>query len=279
MANITIEARKHLEKEAAGYVRSALVHPMYDSLVRWNTPICPLVAGLPQDRGEYVLWRITQIASAAQAPLAGEDCAANLLIIVTPVPDLLLKQWWRKDKRLFNTNDGMGHVNSFGFIHDKHPIRAWYNAYFTNNDGAQVSPQSVLMAAAAVNGSAMGGDILMNVPMITESLGRHLHYQAVRELAAVIIIVDKRQITDINMGQLADYIAMIALAEIRPDADIGEMPSILRLFREHDSRPEGLSAWDQALLYGLYTTGQSSLKQASGIVTQMVDRLSAHADR
>ena len=82
-----------------------------------------------------------------------------------------------------------------------------------------------------------------------------------QELTSVIIVVDGRQITTINMGQLADYIAMLGLAQIRVQADTGAAPSILHLFQEPDPRPLGLSPWDEAFLHSLYTTDQSSVLQ------------------
>jgi len=46
-----------------------------------------LVAGLPRDKGEFVLARLSQVASDAGIPLAPEKCAPNFLVVVTPDPD------------------------------------------------------------------------------------------------------------------------------------------------------------------------------------------------
>jgi hypothetical protein len=78
---------------------------------------------------------------------------------------------------------------------------------------------------------------------------------------------------DLNVGQLADYVAMVGLAEIRVDADLGETPTILQLFQESKNPPQGLSAWDQAFLYSLYNTRQASVLQASSIKTSMLKRI------
>jgi hypothetical protein len=273
MDNITIEARKRLQQEASHYVRSVVVHYMYTSLVRWNTPVCPLVAGLPKDRGEFILWRISQVASAAHVPLAGEHCNANMFVIVTPVPDELLERWWRKNPRLYDTHSGMGHVNDF--LHDKHPIRSWYNASFTDAAGAPVTSDSVLASL----GGGMGTSIFMGVPESREYRATRLQYNAVQSLSSVIIMVDERRIADFNLAQVGDYVALLGLAEIQPDAALGDTPSILRLFRHPDSLPPGLSAWDEALLYGLYNTGQQNVMQASSIVVKMTDRIGAAGEQ
>jgi hypothetical protein len=267
MEGVTVEGRRHLEQEASHYVRSVLVHEMYDSLVRWNVQVCPLVAGLPKDKGEFILWRISQVANAAHAPLGGEHCQANLFVIVTPEPDLLLSRWWRRNPRLYDITDGMGHVK--GFLHDPRPIRGWYNVAFTDSDGGPASAASV---------AALSDNIFIDVPVITGRVGSRLHYTAVRELSSVIIVADERRISQLNIGQVSDYVAMIALAQVRPDADIADTPSILKLFREPASPPQGLSAWDQALLYGLYNTGQRSVLQSSAIVTRMMERIASSQD-
>ena len=39
-----------------------------------------------------MLARLSQVATEAKAPLAGERCTANFFIVVTPQPELLLKK-------------------------------------------------------------------------------------------------------------------------------------------------------------------------------------------
>jgi hypothetical protein len=58
-----------------------------------------------------------------------------------------------------------------------------------------------------------------------------------------------------TIRQLADYIALIGLADMRLDADLGPTPSILELFGG-GTPPQGLTVWDRALLHALYDTDQ-----------------------
>ena len=95
-------------------------------------------------------------------------------------------------------------------------------------------------------------------------------------MTSVIIVVDGRQTTKINMGQLSDYIAMIGLAQIRIKADTSIAPSILRLFEGPDPQPEGLTPWDEALLHSLYTTDQSSVLEVPIIEDRMFKQLAGH---
>lgn len=265
METITVEARRELERQVSHYVSTIVVHSEFDSLARWNEPICPLVAGLPRERGEFILGRISQIATTVHAPLAGEHCKANFYVVVTPNPDLLLKKWWHRNPSLFNTPNGMGYLNSF--LHTQRPIRCWYNAELRSSDGGAVSPDTLTMG---LSGSGLA---MMQAPTNRAHAATRLEYTAVQSLSSVIIVVDITRTRNLTMGQLADYIAMVGFTEIRIDADLGGAPTILRLFQESTDSPQGLSAWDQAFLDSVYNTSQASVLQTSSIKTSMLKRI------
>ena len=74
---------------------------------------------------------------------------------------------------------------------------------------------------------------------------------------------------------MADYIGMVGLTELDIDADVGNTPTILRLFTSsQETPPSGLTAWDQAFLKALYHTDQSSRLQDSHISMMIVHDLS-----
>jgi len=105
---VTVEARrerKEVEREVNQFVFAVAVRSLNDALSRWNTPICPLVAGLPKEQGEFVLARLSQIVTSSKAPLAGEHCKANFYVVVTSEPEALIRKWQARDPRMFNTRD------------------------------------------------------------------------------------------------------------------------------------------------------------------------------
>ncbi len=262
---ITVEAQRQMEREVSRYVSTVVVHYLHDSLARWDTPICPLVAGLDRDRGEFVLQRISQIAAAVHAPLDGEHCKPNFYVVATSEPEVLLKKWWRRNPTMYKTANGMGSINRF--MHAPLPIRSWYNSEFRSSDGSAVSSDSL------VNGLSMSGMQMMQVPINTVHDGSRLKFMAVQSLSSVIIVVDTNRTRDINLGQLSDYVAMAGLAEIRVDADLGGAPTILRLFHDSKNPPRALSSWDQAFLFSLYNTSQASTLQASTIKLGMIKQI------
>lgn len=270
LPTITVEARRKLDREVSHYVSSVVVPYFNDSLMRWNTPICPLVAGLPRGPAEFVLARISRIATAAHAPLGSDHCSANFYVVFTPEPDSLLKQWWRRDPRLLDMKNGMGPINHF--LNTRLPIRAWYNAGFSSSDSGPMLPDGLVAGLYGPGANPM----LQQVPTNRVPDGSRLRYSAVQSLTSVIIVVDRKQVGDFHMGQLADYVTMVGLAEVRLDADLGEAPSILKLFQGSKDAPQGLSSWDQAFLYSLYNTSQASVMQTSELKTHMVKQIAPH---
>jgi hypothetical protein len=80
-------------------------------------------------------------------------------------------------------------------------------------------------------------DFSANGCMASGVAGTRLRYGAVQKLTSVIVVVDSTQTTNINMGQLADYVAMVGLAQIRLEANTGTAPTILGLFRDTPTNP------------------------------------------
>ncbi len=266
---VTIEAhrRKELEHQVDHFVYSVTGHPWSEALARWNTKICPLVAGLPEAQGEFMLARLSQIAREAHAPLAGEQCEVNFYVVLTPDPDALLDQWYARDKRLFMTRNGRGTINAF--LGSKQPVRIWYNTDLLSEGGILDSSNAT---TASLFGTGTGMD-KANVPSHKIPSASRLRYGAVLNLSSVVVVVDANRLEGVNFGQLTDYIAMAGLAQVRLDADVGAAPTILTLFRSPDNRPAGLSPWDAAFLSSLYRTDQSSVTQVSSMERSMLDAI------
>lgn len=262
LGTVTIEAaraRKELERRVQRFVFSLTVHYMYESLPRWDEPICPLVAGLPRQQGEYILARLSQVAAAAHAPLAGEHCKANLFVVATPFPDLLLRKWWARDKQMYNTCDGVGGIERY--LHSKQPVRVWYNTSPGNQAAIPLDALTALSPGASLACASSGG-----------AVGTRLA-QDVLALSQAFVIVDTRQTKSLTIGQLADYVSVVGLAQIQTDTHSVSGPSILTLFEAGKHPPEGLTGWDRALLYALYHTRQSSSLQVPIMERSMVSQI------
>jgi hypothetical protein len=243
--------RAAVERQVRAFVSAIAVKPGDESLARWQVqiPMCPLVAGMPNQDGEFILTRISRIAATAGAPIAPANCKANLYVIVTSDPDGVLKAWSKRDVRMFGDEADQGGTKIREF-HAATPIHVWYNTDYFELDGTPLGN-----VEGRANNSARATRLETNV---------------YRALSSIIVIVDARKMKDVAFGQLAAYIAMVGLAQIRPAANVSEAPTILNLFANNGKAPPSLSAWDESFLKAIYQTRTTDKAQIAAIRTAMV---------
>jgi hypothetical protein len=270
--SITVQAKKDRDKirvEVDQFVASAMVHTWDRPLLRWNTPVCPLVAGLPLTQGEFMLGRLSEVIRTARAPLAPEKCEANFLVLVTSKPEQLLNDLRKKRPRMFVLHDGMGTLKHF--LRTERPVRVWYNWEY-GGEGSASATAATMTGSNVLSAAGAGGDF-----PVLQSPNSRLSYSAPRSIETAIIVVDVPRMKDVKLSQLSDYVAMIGLAEINLDKEIITAPSVLRLFSEAGGAPaDGMSVWDQVLLKSLYGTRPMDVQQMSAMETQMVDAIVHH---
>ena len=266
---VTVEAPrlKELKRQISHFVSNLAVSYLNDSLERWDTPVCPLVASLTKDDGEFVLARISKIARTSHAPLGSEHCRANLYIIVTVNPGLYVRRWVKRDPFLLSACNGVGYIDDF--LRARGPVRVYYNAEFRSAGAAKVPLEATGLAFQSV---ALGPG-LSPCAAAGGKVDTRISYGVVQALTSVIIVVDSERTANINIGQLADYVALIGLAQIHLNANTGTAPTILSLFRQTDRAPQGLSPWDESFLHSLYTTNQNSVLQVSAIKAGMLEQI------
>ncbi|HTV50126.1 MAG TPA: hypothetical protein VME21_02995 [Steroidobacteraceae bacterium] len=204
---------------------------------RWlAAPVCPLVSGLTQQDGEFVLERLSEIARVAGIGLADENCHPNLYVFVTPDPRQLLRTMQQRNRDFtFGAAALPGAVDEF--IDTALPVRVWYNADIWTAWGQPPDdgrPHSV-----------------NDYPLIRGQSSR-LESNVVYTLYRVFVIVDRTRLKGVTRGQLADYIAMVGLAKLtlaeRPDKD-----TILKLFETGPrAAPASMTDRDQQVLKSLY---------------------------
>jgi hypothetical protein len=250
----TIEAAKDraaVEQRVRTFVNAIAVKPGDESLARWQNqiPLCPLVAGMPKADGEYILSRVSKIATAAGAPLAPPNCKGNFFVVVTSDPEGVIKAWGKRDVRIFGDETDQGGTKIREF-QSSSPVRVWYNTEFYKLDGTPLGNLE-----GRTDDSARATRIEIN------------NYRA---LSSVIAIVDTRRMKDVSFGQVAAYVAMVGLAQIRPQANVTGAPTILNLFDVSGKAPPALTAWDESFLKAVYQTRITDKAQMAEIKTAMV---------
>jgi hypothetical protein len=234
--SITVQAqrdREKLEHDVNVFVSTAIAQSRYDeSIERWTyRSVCPLVAGVSKELGEFVLARVSAIARTAGAPLGAEKCKPNFFVIISPddPKPRLTRLTHKNGGQLFNYETG---EELKKFVEISRPVRVWYNVGATSIDGASMMSELVDTGsehAKTFNNSRGPEPISNTLPSIYGS--RTNASLVTRDILSVIIVVDVKKVTDINIGQLADYVGVIGLAQITLDKDLGDAPTILSIFR------------------------------------------------
>jgi hypothetical protein len=250
----TVEASKDraaLEQRVRTFVNAIAVKPGDESLARWQNqiPLCPLVAGMPKADGEFILSRVSKIATAAGAPLAPANCKGNFFIVVTSDPEGVIKAWSKRDVRIFGEETDQGGTKIREF-QSSSPVRVWYNTEFYQIDG---TPLGNLEGRTGLAAKAT-----------------RIETNNYRALSSVMAIIDTRRMKDVSFGQVAAYVAMVGLAQIRPEANVTEAPTILNLFGASGKAPPSLTAWDESFLKAVYQTRITDKAQMAEIKTAMV---------
>jgi hypothetical protein len=75
---------------------------------------------------------------------------------------------------------------------------------------------------------------------------------------------------DVTFAQVAAYVAMVGLLQMRPQANVGDAPTILNLFAGAGKAPPGLTAWDESFLRAVYATRITDKAQIAEIKIAMV---------
>jgi hypothetical protein len=229
LTEVIVSARREAEQarlaaRIAAFVNGVTAFSPGDGapgLAQWHAPVCPLVSGLPREKGELILAHISDIARAANVPLAGEHCRPNLYVYMTSRPKELLQGMEKRDFAFTFGVDALPLVVE-NFIGTPRTVRVWY--HINREDDA------------AVTGNVFRGP---------------LHYV----FARIFVIVDQRRLGAASLGQVADYIGLVALAQVKQGARLDGAPTILSLFdRAQPAAPGSMSDWDRAYLKSLYET-------------------------
>lgn len=231
---------------ARAFVRATGVANGQRPAARWRDPVCPKAAGVPADKAAIVDERMRAFALQIGAPIAAAPCRANAIVnFTTDGADFARRAAKRAPRQMKDIPADRLQAIMTGAA----PVRWWYITQVLGADGEP--PTSVQPAFMTVEGGAAGAGLPGGEG------GVQLRYkdgvvstQKVRALAGASVVIDVGKIGDSSIETLADFAALVALAEFQP----GTPPpndSLLGLFEAEDA-PLTASPSDVALLRQLY---------------------------
>ena len=249
-------------------------------LSRWEDKVCPGVVGLTAEASQAMLDRIAMRAVSLNVRVGEPGCKANILIVVTEDGQKFTPAFVQQNKKLFGDTFDAG--NTLGkdalasFTKTAKPVR-WWHVSQTVTDRGEVLGDS----AATPSG---GGDGFSGVQVARVNNASRLGASTHQEFNRIVAIVDTSRTKGVSFSAVADYIAMIALTQVRADVDAGGYDSILNVFEEADGGGEpmtGWTAWDSAFVNGLYAVRQDFVtsQQLENEIVRQVTEANAEQER
>ncbi|WP_298162927.1 hypothetical protein [Brevundimonas sp.] len=237
-------------------------------LARWRESVCVGVINLRGEVAGYIADRVSTVAGDLGLEVGEAGCRPNLLVVATADGSTLAGNLVEDRVRAFRmggTGMDRGGAALRDFVATDRPVRWWQMS-------APVDSETGLLAVR-LPGECRDpcASPLDYAPVVNIFAASRLRTQIVDNLIRAVVIVDVDEVSDLSVLQLADYIAMVSLAQIDPDADTSGYASILNVFDDPQGS-QSLTDWDLAYLGGLYGAEHNQINRRAGR-SQIVDAI------
>jgi len=223
-----------------------------DQMARWDRSVCPGILGLKDvPTARRLIDRLAVRAFELELDVGEPGCEPNILVFFTDDPPALTSFLRSQIEPVLNERNisTLGRRALAAFTENVAPVRWWSFAATKSRLGLDI-----------------GSDLA--VRDLSPSRVRRLTRQ---DLSKIVIVVDARLTSNLRVGALGDYLAMVSLAQIDPEADTRGLATILNLFNDG---PSEMTEWDKAYLAGLYgaTRAARSINQQEGEIRRAMMR-------
>lgn len=259
-----VGSRQTIERQAEQFVQAVSKAPENVTLARWGGRVCVGVANLNSPYGRLVVDRVSAVALDLGLTVGEPGCRPNLMIMFASDADDVARGLVSHDRAGFLpdlANSTLGEKALADFQTSVRPVRWWHvSAAVELDTGAPIA-------------TSMSGDSV--APVVNVRQMSLLKTGIRQDLQRVVILVDANRTHPANLASIADYVAFIAMAQVDPNVDVGDKPSILTLFSDNPTA-DSLTSWDMAYLHSLYRAAPDRRvlrQQGREIARTMVDDL------
>lgn len=237
------------------FVGEITAQPTGRTLARWDTGFCAGVVGMHRPHAQFIIDRISETAIRLGLEPGESGCRPNVLIFMSEDADTVAREL-AEDPRVKSPRNRYGNSRGcealIAFAETPRPVRWWHLSRSVTGDGFEV---------------ARGNQVTVR------EMGR-VRGTIRQDLSAAFVVIDASRVRGVPIGALADYVTMVTLAQLDPEAQVEGLPTILNLFSPADaaSRPSGLTEWDMRYLDGLYNairTARDAARQEEEIARRM----------
>jgi hypothetical protein len=208
-----------------------------EPLPRFQTALCPGVAGLKVELAEMVVGRMRENAQSLGLRLGDPaTCKANVLVAVLDDGRAYVNRLRESRPYVFEQLDKQQRERLF---EAEAPARSWLRVVDRTRDGMVISRRENLEVP----------------PQTTMAMAHSRIYSATRrDIISAGVLIDVAAVPGVSITQLADYATMRALAGDSAGLVRMSEGSILTLFDDPDAAPPELTGADRVFLQTLYAT-------------------------
>lgn len=263
---IVVQGRRDRERQIRNFIRELTPAPNGGQLGRFETAVCPAVAGLPPKQEAMIASRIRRVAEAAGMETGKADCRPNVILIVTNDKRALVKRLQKERADYFPT---VRNQYEFDRLEDPAiPVAAWQIEVTRAADGRDLQQD--------MGGGGVGRTGLY-VLRTTEASSR-LKPSTRQYFAASVVVVQADALDGLTTTQLADYAAMRAFVRTDPERlKQSAGSSILNVISAPMGTevPTTMTAWDLSFLKSYYASRLNSYaaSQRSEMREMMIEEL------
>lgn len=266
LPDVVTEGRR-LEQLAREFIDDVAAPTRTRGLARWNTRLCVGALNLRADVARTIVDRISDVAGALGVETGQPGCRANALIVASDDGAAMATAIVEARRRAFDVGSLKITQNDEAleaFMTEDRPVRWWQMSVPTDSETGQ--------RAVRLPGDLDPSTGQPAAPRIPVFAASRISSQIRDDLTRVFIIVDIDDVDGLTTSQLADYLAMVTLAQIDARGDTTGYDTVLNLFGDREG-VDGLTEWDMAYLTGLYGAEQNRINpnaQARGVADAAV---------
>jgi hypothetical protein len=259
-----------LREQVATFVDAVTAPPAGRAPARWadRAGVCVGVANLQSEAAQFMADRVSEVALLLDMPVGEPGCSPNVVVMLTDDAPGLAAALVERSPNAFRPHyaGAAGTVRQLNlFMTSDRPVRWWHVAMPVTGESGNPAIR-------------MPGDD--RIPRVKVPLSR-LTTTIRNELRRAFIIIDVDQVEHLTLTQLSDYVAMVAFAQVDPDHEVGDFPSILNVIAD-PTAAAAMTDWDRAYLqalYGVELNRRSPSSQLGQVVADMFrDRREAGGD-
>ncbi|GAA0638214.1 hypothetical protein [Brevundimonas lenta] len=238
LPDVVVEGR-NLEELVRGFVEEVGA-PVGDyGPARWDRSVCIGVVNLRRELAQQMIDRMSAVALEVGLEPGQPGCRPNVLVIAAADGGEMARALVEARPGLFLTHvSGANQSRSelADFQATDRPVRWWHISLPVDSDTGQAAVRMPGYGPAATG----------------NTFASRLRTGIQSDLQRVFIIVDFNRAGGANLIQISDYVAMVALAQIDPDAQTAGYDTVLNLFGSPETLPR-ITDWDLSYLRALYS--------------------------